>query len=218
MAWYSKRRSQATRQIAADLFMLAWTIVWIVVGTVVNGVISGIADPVRSSAEQARTAASQMRDAATGAGQIPAVGDILRTPFDNAATSLDKVVASAEQQVAAIERTATVVGVVTFAIPFLLLLAVWLPRRIGYLRASRAAQQVADSEAGVDLLALRALAGQPLHQLRALGPDVAQRWRDGDRGVVEELAELEKHRLGLSPSPGNQAQRTTSRQPGTRGW
>lgn len=200
MAWYSRRRSQAVWQVASDLFMAVWTIGWFVVGRAVDSVISAVAEPVRATADQARTTAGQMRDAADSTGQIPAVGDTLRIPFDDAASSLDKVVASAEQQVAAIELTATVSGVIVFAIPFLVLLAVWLPRRIGYLRASAAGQQVADSAAGTDLLALRALASQPLHRLRAISPDVAQRWREGDARVVDRLAELEVHRLGLRPS------------------
>lgn len=200
MAWYSRRRSQAVWQVASDLFMVAWTIGWFAVGRVVDGLISAVAEPVRATGEQARTTAGQMRDAADSTGRIPAVGDTLRIPFDDAANSLDQVVTSAEQQVAAIELTATVTGVVVFAIPFLVLLAVWLPMRIGYLRASAAGQRVADSAAGADLLALRALAGQPLHRLRAVGPDVAERWRRGDRAVVEQLAELEVRRLGLRPT------------------
>lgn len=197
MAWYSRRRSQVVRQVASDLFMVVWTIGWAVVAGVVDRVISAVAEPVRATADQARTTAGQMRDAADRTGRIPAVGDTLRVPFDDAAASLDRVVASAEQQVAAIELTATVAGTIVFAIPFLVLLAVWLPTRIGYHRASLAAQRIVDSETGSDLLALRALAGQPLHRLRALGPDVAQRWRRGEPGVVEELAALEVHRLGL---------------------
>jgi len=183
--------------VVSDLFMVVWTIGWSVVAGVVDAVISAVAEPVRATADQARTTAGQMRDAAERTSQIPAVGDTLRAPFDNAAGSLDQVVVSAEQQVAAIELTATVAGVIVFAIPFLVLLAVWLPARIGYHRASVAAQRIADSGSGADLLALRALASQPLHRLRALGPDVAQRWRRGESGVVEELAALEVHRLGL---------------------
>jgi hypothetical protein len=51
--------------------------------------------------------------------------------------------------------------------------------------------------AGRDLLALRALATQPLGRLVALDPHIAAAWRRGDPEAVGKLASLELGSLGL---------------------
>ncbi|TBL27832.1 hypothetical protein EYA84_28020, partial [Verrucosispora sp. SN26_14.1] len=56
---------------------------------------------------------------------------------------------------------------------------------------------LAAAPAGRDLLALRALAGQPLRKLTRISPDVAEAWRQGDDATVNALAALELRRLGL---------------------
>jgi len=43
-------------------------------------------------------------------------------------------------------------------------------------------------------------AGRPLNELAKLGPDIAQRWRNGDAEAVDTLAAPELKRLGLSVS------------------
>ena len=50
---------------------------------------------------------------------------------------------------------------------------------------------------GRDLLALRALARQPLRRLVTMGPDLANGWRDGDPATLDALAALELRSLGL---------------------
>jgi hypothetical protein len=65
------------------------------------------------------------------------------------------------------------------------------------MRRAAVASAVRDQPAGRDLLALRALAGQPLNNLAKLGPDIAQSWRNGDAAAVDALAELELRKLGL---------------------
>ena len=68
------------------------------------------------------------------------------------------------------------------------------------MRRAGVAARVRDLPAGKDLLALRALASQPLNKLTRLGPDIAQSWRNGDAAAVDTLAALELKQLGLSPS------------------
>ena len=73
-------------------------------------------------------------------------------------------------------------------------------RQPGGLRVRRtppSTRGTSDAPAGRDLLALRALAGQPLNQLAKLGPDIAQSWRNGDAAAVDALAALELRKLGL---------------------
>jgi hypothetical protein len=65
------------------------------------------------------------------------------------------------------------------------------------MRRAGAARTARDQPAGRDLLALRALAGRPLHELGRLGPDIARSWREGDTAAVDALAALELKDLGL---------------------
>jgi hypothetical protein len=73
----------------------------------------------------------------------------------------------------------------------------WLPLRLRWKRRAGAAAVLATAPAGRDLLALRALANQPVRRLTKLSPEVAEGWRRGDEATVEALAELELRRLGV---------------------
>jgi hypothetical protein len=86
---------------------------------------------------------------------------------------------------------------VAVAVPLALVLLLWLPRRLRWMRRAGVATTVRDQPAGRDLLALRAQATQPLNQLAKLGPDIAQSWRNGDASAVDALAALELRQLGL---------------------
>jgi hypothetical protein len=61
-------------------------------------------------------------------------------------------------------------------------------------RASAGRRLVAADPA---LLALRALANQPLRALTRVSDDPVGAWRDGDPAVLRELADLELRDLGL---------------------
>ncbi|MFD0511523.1 hypothetical protein ACFQ0Q_15430 [Streptomyces aureus] len=114
-----------------------------------------------------------------------------------------------------------------FVIPVSLMLTVWLPRRVRWTRQAAAAQELAGTEDGRELLALRALL-RPLDELAAtaellpaaphetpdmdpdLDPDpdldippgpgpgsLAKGWREADPVVLDALADAELQRLGL---------------------
>jgi hypothetical protein len=90
------------------------------------------------------------------------------------------------------------VGLLVF--PLGLVLLVWLPLRVRFIRRAGAAAALRASPAGRDLLALRALAKQPLPELTRIHPDVAEAWRRGDDSTVDALAALELRSLGLRPA------------------
>lgn len=92
---------------------------------------------------------------------------------------------------------ALILPLMAIAVPLALVLFVWLPLRLRWIRRAGVAAAVRTDPAGRDLLALRALAGRPLNELARLGPDIAQSWRAGDPEAVDALAELELRRLGL---------------------
>ena len=197
MGIYSPRPGRLAGQIMADLFVLGWTIVWAAIGIFVNQMIAVLAIPPRETARTASKLMGNMRDAAEQAARVPGVGEDLRRPFDAASVSLANLIASANEQVASIERLALIGGWVIFGIPVAMVVALWLPRRVRFYRQARASQAFLDSSADLDLFALRAMASQPLYVLAAVSDDPVKAWRSGDRRVIDELAAIELRRNGL---------------------
>ncbi len=197
MGIYARRPGRLVGQIAADLFMIGWTVLWWFVGRGVERAVADVAGPARSTRESTRNLAVQVAQAAEQAGRVPGIGGDLRRPFDDVVRSLDGVVTSADQQVAAIERAALVLGWSVFVIPVLLLLVVWLPRRVRFYVRARAARRFIDAQPDLDLFALRAMVVQPMHVIARISDDPVSAWRRGDRAVINALAEVELRRSGL---------------------
>jgi hypothetical protein len=85
------------------------------------------------------------------------------------------------------------------AVPILVALLGYLPRRWRFVREATAGQRFVDSSADLDLFALRAMANQPMHRLARISTDPVRAWRSGDSEVVRALAVLELKDAGLSP-------------------
>lgn len=197
MGIYAARPGKLAGQLIADAFVVVWSVVWAIAGTLVNQTVGQLAAPARQTARAATRLAADFRDAADKAATVPGVGAELRRPFDAAAGTLGGVISSANEQVASIERLALVVGWLVFLIPFSIVVAFWLPRRVRFFRQIQASQLLLDSGADLDLFALRALANQPLYVLARISSDPMKAWRSGDRVVIDRLADTELRRSGL---------------------
>jgi hypothetical protein len=197
MGIYSARPGRLAGQIFGDLFVLGWAVVWGGIGIFVNQMIAVLAIPARETARTASKLMDNMRDAGEQAARVPGVGEDLRRPFDAASVSLTNLIASANDQVASIERLALIGGWVVFGIPVAIVVALWLPRRVRFYRQARASQVFLDSTADLDLFALRAMASQPLYVLAAVSDDPVKAWLAGDRQVIDALAAIELRRNGL---------------------
>jgi hypothetical protein len=197
MAIYARRPWRLAGQVAADVFVVVWAVGWWLRGDVAQQAVLGVAGPARDTASTAGRLSTQLGDAAEQASRVPAVGEQLRQPFDAASLSLTELVTNANQQVASIERVADLAQWLVFCVPVAILLALWLPRRIGFALRARAAQRFLDSTADLDLFALRAMTSQPLHVLARISPDPVAAWRAGDATVIHKLAEVELRRSGL---------------------
>ncbi|SDU84911.1 hypothetical protein SAMN04488544_0911 [Microlunatus sagamiharensis] len=197
MRIYAQRRGQLAGQLVGDVAVVAWAVAWAVVGVLVDASVAALAGPARDTARTARDLAGQLGEAASSAGQVPGVGEQLRRPFDAASGSLGDLVATADAQAASIERLAAVLGWLVFLIPVATVLLVWLPRRVRFVRRARAAQRFIDAQPDLDLFALRAMANQPMHVLAGISDDPVRAWRQGDRRVIDALAEVELRQAGL---------------------
>ncbi|OYO09646.1 hypothetical protein [Enemella evansiae] len=201
MALYARPSWKLARQVSADLFVVAWTIAWCVVSWFVHRTISAVAQPARDTAAAAIKARDGFLSAGNSAAGVPLAGAELRKPFDTAAASLNDVITAANQQVTTIEQVASVVAIVVVVMPVSVLLAFWLPARWRFHRTSSAAKRFIDSDADVDLFALRAMANQPMAELGRISDDPVGDWRAGDPEVIRALADLELRRSGLSLPP-----------------
>lgn len=197
MSLYARRSWRLVGQVGFDLFVVVWLVAWALIGHFTGAAIRVLAAPARKTASSAADLSGSFGSAANQVGGVPGVGSSLRSPFDQAVTSLNAIVLAAQDQVASIERLATIVGWLVFLVPVSILLAIWLPTRIRFVRRSRAGQRFIDAQADLDLFALRAMTSQPMHVLARISDDPVAAWRRGDQQVIDALAEVELRRNGL---------------------
>jgi hypothetical protein len=129
------------------------------------------------------------------------VGGSLASPFNHAADAARSVADAGRQEIQVAHELAWALALLLLVGPVLVVLLVWLPLRLRWIRRASAAVGLRDGTAGRDLLALRALATQPLRRLAAIGPDPVGAWRSGDESTVDALARLELRRLGVRLRP-----------------
>jgi hypothetical protein len=197
---YADRLPVALRQLILDILVVIWVYAWIRAGIWVHDLVLKLAVPGQKLEGAGSGIADNLADAGRKVGRVPLVGDELTAPFSRAAEAARSLAEAGREQQEIVGNLALVLALLMVAVPLGLVLFVWLPRRVRWMRRAGVAAGVRDQPAGRDLLALRALASRPLQELTRLGPDVARSWRAGDASTVDALAALELKDLGLRPS------------------
>ena len=198
---YADRLSTAIRQLLTDIVVVIWVYLWIRAGLWVHNMVEKLGVPGQKLQSAGSGIADNLADAGSKVGRVPLVGDQLVKPFNGAADAARSLADAGRQQQEIVGQMSVIMALVAVAVPLALVLFLWLPLRLRWIRRAGVAKAVRDQPAGRDLLALRALASQPLNQLAKLGPDIAQSWRNGDAEAVDALAGLELRKLGLK-APG----------------
>ena len=198
MKIYADHSARRSRQIVGDLLFAAWLLVWLWLANVVHDATLALATPGRRIEAAGSGLAGRLRDAGSAVGGVPLVGDKVRSPFEGAGRAADQIAAAGTSQVVAVQHLAFWLGVSVAAIPILLLVALYVPRRVRFVRTATASQRFVDAAADLELFALRAMAHQPLQRLAAVSDDPVRAWRDGDADVVRSLALLELRDAGLT--------------------
>lgn len=199
MKLYADASAHRARQIVADLLVVLWVLAWLRLADVVHDATLALAVPGEQLEQAGSGLAERLRDAGASVGEIPLVGDDVRSPFDGAGRAADQIAAAGAAQVEAVHTLAIWLAVAVAAIPILVVLAVHLPLRWRFVRRATAGQRFVDSGSDVDLFALRAMTNQPLHRLARISRDPVTAWRRGDADVVRALALLEMRDVGLRP-------------------
>lgn len=220
MRLYADRPDRRSRQLAADVGLLAWAVLWVLVARTVHGAVLVLAEPGRAVADLGRSISGTMGSAAGVAEDVPVVGDELATPFSALGDAGGSVAGAGQATQDAVQTLATVLAVVLVVLPVGWLLLRWAPWRFRWAREAAAADRLARGSRGhrragagegsgstpagaegpdLELLAARALATAPLPVLAGLPAGTGARWRAGDPAAVRALATLELRRLGLTP-------------------
>jgi hypothetical protein len=200
MPLYAQHPVLRTRQLAADLGMLAWVVLWVLVARTVHRAVLVLAEPGKAVEDLGNSVAGNMNSAAGVAGDVPVVGDDLAAPFEALADASGSVTGAGQAAQDAVGTLATVLAVVLVVLPVGWLLLRWLPSRLRYAREAGAAARFRLQD--LEMLAARALATAPLTRLAALPAGTGAAWRAGDPEAVRALAALELQRLGLRlPEP-----------------
>ncbi|WP_200215345.1 hypothetical protein [Micromonospora coerulea] len=197
MKIYADRFPIALRQLLTDLLVVVWVYAAIRFALWLHDLVQKLAVPGRKLEGAGSGLADNLADAGGKVGRVPLVGDELTAPFNRAAEAARSVAEAGRDQQELVGQLALALSIAVLVFPLGLVLFGWLPLRVRWMRRAGAAKALATLPAGRDLLALRALAGQPIGRLTRIGPDVAEAWRRGDDATVDALAALELRRLGL---------------------
>ncbi|GGM84824.1 hypothetical protein ACFFX1_24590 [Dactylosporangium sucinum] len=199
MKLYADRAPTAIRQSLTDLFVAAWVYAWVRLGMTVFDLIQKLAVPGQKLEGAGNGLAENLNSAGDKIKGVPGVPDSVAAPFTNAANAATSLANAGRDQQEIVADLAWILSIVLVVLPVALVVLVWLPLRIRWMRRAGSAARLRGATAGRDLLALRALATQPIGKLVKLDPEIAARWRKGDSAAVEALARLELRALGLRP-------------------
>ncbi|WP_446216404.1 hypothetical protein [Micromonospora sp. IBHARD004] len=197
MKIYADRFPTALRQLLTDLLVVVWVYAAIRFALWLHDLVQKLAVPGQKLEGAGGGLADNLAEAGGKVGRVPLVGDELTAPFNRAADAARSVAEAGRDQQELVGQLALALSIAVLVFPLGLVLFGWLPLRVRWMRRAGAAKALATAPAGRDLLALRALAGQPLGRLARIAPDVAEAWRRGDDDTVDALAALELRRLGL---------------------
>ena len=197
MKLYSDFAPRRARQIVADVLALATIAAWVWLGVTVFQLIMNLADFGRQMEDAGAGFKDTMTEVGETLGDVPLIGGGIRAPFDGASDAGGALQAAGMSQQVAVSQLATGLGIGIAALPILTILLLWLIPRIRFVRRAGRASAMVKADAGIDLLALRALATQKISALSGVGPDPMAAWRRGDETVMRQLAQLELKSSGV---------------------
>jgi hypothetical protein len=197
MKLYADRAPVAFRQFITDVLVVVWVYAWVRLGMTLFDLVQKLAVPGQKLESAGNGLSANLGSAGDKIKSVPGVPDSVAAPFTNAAEAAKSLANAGREQQDIVNDLAWILSVVIVVLPVLLVVGVWLPLRIRWIRRAGAAARLRSVTAGRDLLALRALATQPLKRLLGVDPEIAALWRRGDPDAVEALARLELRSLGL---------------------
>ena len=195
---YATTPGRLTAQLVSDLLVGLWTALWVSVGLGVHHAVATIAGVGNQVRDGATGIADNLNSAGDSANRIPLVGDTVSTPL-RAASEAALDLAGAGQSLNTTATWLAVLLAIAVAAPPILAIAIpWLFLRIQFFRRKWTVIALAQTPAGEQLLALRALANRPLRKLTEVDGDPVGAGRREEPAAVRGLAALELRSAGVA--------------------
>jgi hypothetical protein len=192
---YASRPHRVTIQIVSDIVVIGWTALWVWIGTAVHTAVTEIAEAGRTVQGGANGVAANLESAGHSADRVPLIGHVLSSPLSAA-----RDIADAGHSLDTTASWLAVLLAIAVAAPPILAVAMpWLFLRLRFFLRKQTMIGLARTPAGVQLLALRALANRPLRRLATVNPDPVGAWRREDPIAIRGLAALELQAAGVTP-------------------
>ena len=198
MRLYADSPAVRARQLVVDGLTLLWCIVWIKLAWELRQRVLELQGPGEQLERAGTSFAANMGAAADTAHRIPFAGGSVSSALNRVASAGDGLAGAGSDEQSIVASIALLLFVVVAALPVSWALLRWLPGRLRWMRDSAAARSLSAHQAGIELLAHRAVARRPLPELARLPALTVELWRAGDEGATREIAGLELAALGLT--------------------
>lgn len=197
---YARTPGRLLAQLTSDVVALVWFVIWISVGVAVHSAIATIADVGRQVHDGAGGVADSLASAGHNADGIPLIGKAFGGPLRSAGSAAVDIAGAGDSLNSTASWLAWVLALAVALPPILAVAMPWLVLRIRFFRRKWTAVALASTDAGEQLLALRALANRPLAKLTEVSDDPVTAWRTHDTIAIRKLAALELRSAGLRPA------------------
>ena len=154
-----------------------WTALWVFVGLGVHHAVAAIAGVGTQVRDGATGIADNLNSAGDSANRIPLVGDTVSTPLRAASEAALDLAGAGQSLNTTATWLAVLLAIAVAAPPILAVAMPWLFLRIQFFRRKWTVIALAQTPAGEQLLALRALANRPLRKLTEVNGDPVGAWR-----------------------------------------
>ena len=195
---YATTPARLTAQLLSDLLIAAWITVWVLVGVAVHHAIATFAKVGTQVKDGATGISDNLGSAGDSADRIPLVGDAVAKPLRAASEAALDLAGAGQNLNSTATWLAVLLAIAVAGPPILAVGMPWLFLRIRFFRRKWTVIALAQTPAGQQLLALRALANRPLRKLTEVNHDPVGAWRREDPTAVRGLAALELRSAGVA--------------------
>ena len=195
---YATTPARLTAQLLSDLLIAAWITVWVLVGMAVHHAIATFAKVGTQVKDGATGISDNLGSAGDSADRIPLVGDAVAKPLRAASEAALDLAGAGQSLNSTATWLAVLLAIAVAGPPVLAVGMPWLFLRIRFFRRKWTVIALAQTPAGQQLLALRALANRPLRKLTEVNHDPVGAWRREDPTAVQGLAALELRSAGVA--------------------
>ncbi|MGV0992362.1 MAG: hypothetical protein ACOYB7_08910 [Mycobacterium sp.] len=195
---YATTPARLAAQVLADLLVAAWIAGWVIVGLAVHHAVATIATVGTQVQDGANGLADNLDSAGESAHRIPLVGDAMSKPLRAASEAAIDLAGAGENLHGTAIWLAVLLAIAVASPPILAIGMPWLFLRIRFFRRKWTVIALAQTPAGEQLLALRALANRPLRRLTEVSMDPVGAWRAQDPAAIRGLAALELRSAGVA--------------------